>query len=86
MTSRLLPLRSKSLGLVSQEVRIPADRNAAKADTRFGEVVGTITDGRFDIPTTVAGFGDALYVVNARFTTPPTPSTPYTVVRVAARP
>ncbi|HEU0304904.1 MAG TPA: hypothetical protein VFR32_10025 [Gaiellaceae bacterium] len=47
-----------------------------------GEVVLHITDPRFDIPTTVDEFGKWLYVVNARFTTPPTPATTYTVVQV----
>jgi sugar lactone lactonase YvrE len=48
-----------------------------------GEVVGTITDPDFDVPTTVAAFGDALYAVNARFGTPPGPDTAYDVVRVS---
>jgi hypothetical protein len=34
------------------------------------------------VPTTIAAFGDALYAVNARFDTPPTPDTDYDVVRV----
>lgn len=32
-----------------------------------GEVINQITDSRFRIPTTIAPFGNALYVVNARF-------------------
>ena len=44
-------------------------------DLRSGAVVRTITDADFDVPTTVAAFGNALYVVNARFSTPPTPGT-----------
>lgn len=51
-------------------------------DLSSGEVVDTLTDPNFDIPTTVARFGGALYAVNARFSTPPTPSTTYTIVRV----
>jgi sugar lactone lactonase YvrE len=47
-----------------------------------GEIVNVITSPSFDVPTTIAAFGDALYVVNARFTTPPTPATSYNVVRV----
>jgi sugar lactone lactonase YvrE len=47
-----------------------------------GEVVDTITDPGFDIPATAAFLAGALYVTNARFTTPPTPETTYTVVRV----
>jgi len=42
----------------------------------------TITDPRFDVPTTAARFGDRLYLVNARFTTPPTPATTYNAVAV----
>lgn len=40
------------------------------------------TDPRFDVPTTVAAFGKRLYLPNARFSTPPTPDTTYTVVAV----
>jgi hypothetical protein len=48
-----------------------------------GQVSGMpLTDPDFDIPTTVTGFGNALYAVNARFTTPPAPGTAYDVVRV----
>jgi sugar lactone lactonase YvrE len=45
-----------------------------------GELVETLTDPRFDVPTTVAAFGDRLYLPNARFNTPPEPTTPYNVV------
>ena len=38
----------------------------------------------FDVPTTVARFGSRLYLPNARFSTPPTPTTTYTVVQVPA--
>jgi sugar lactone lactonase YvrE len=50
-----------------------------------GRVVRTITSAGFDIPTTVARFGPWLYLPNARFTTPPTSETPYSVTRVPAR-
>jgi sugar lactone lactonase YvrE len=50
-----------------------------------GQVIGTISNPNFDIPTTIAAFGNALYAVNARFSTPPTPSTTYSIVRVAAQ-
>ncbi|WLW51131.1 SMP-30/gluconolactonase/LRE family protein [Streptomyces sp. YU58] len=43
----------------------------------------TVTDPRFDVPTTAARFGDRLYLVNARFTTPPTPETTYNAVAVS---
>ena len=43
-----------------------------------GTLVNTITDPRFDVPTTAAVFGNRLYLPNARFTTAPTPDTVYT--------
>jgi sugar lactone lactonase YvrE len=51
-------------------------------DLSSGAIVGTITDPDFDVPTTVARFGSRLYLPNARFTTPPTPTTPYDIVQV----
>jgi sugar lactone lactonase YvrE len=51
-------------------------------DLGSGRVIGTISSPTFDTPTTVARFGSRLYAVNARFTTPATPSTTYTVVEV----
>jgi sugar lactone lactonase YvrE len=42
-----------------------------------GTVVRKVTDPRFDVPTTVAAFGGRLYLPNARFTTTPTPTSPY---------
>jgi sugar lactone lactonase YvrE len=50
-----------------------------------GSVAATITDSRFDVPTTIDEFAGGLYLVNARFTTPPTPDTPYNIVRVPHR-
>ena len=47
-----------------------------------GELVRTIDDADFDVPTTIARFGSSLYAVNARFTTPPTPQTDYWITRV----
>ena len=51
-------------------------------DLSSGTVVDRITSASFDVPTTIARHGNALYAVNARFSTPPTPDTTYTVVRV----
>jgi sugar lactone lactonase YvrE len=42
-----------------------------------GALVREITSPDFDIPTTAAAFDGRLYLPNARFTTPPTPDTPY---------
>jgi len=44
-----------------------------------GTVVRKVTDPRFDVPTTVAAFAGRLYLPNARFSTTPTPTTPYSV-------
>ncbi|SHG81534.1 Sugar lactone lactonase YvrE [Streptoalloteichus hindustanus] len=47
-----------------------------------GTVTTRVTDPRFDVPTTVASFRDRLYLPNARFNTPPRPTTPYNVVSI----
>ncbi len=56
-----------------------------EAGFRSGTVTDTLTDPDFQVPTTIAGIGSRLYAVNARFGTPPTPETEYTVVRVERR-
>jgi sugar lactone lactonase YvrE len=47
-----------------------------------GSITRTITDPKFDVPTTIARSGGRNYVVNGKFNTPPTPTTPYEVVKV----
>jgi sugar lactone lactonase YvrE len=49
-----------------------------------GTLQATLTDARFDVPTTVAKFANRLYLPNARFTTPPTPDTPYSANAITA--
>jgi sugar lactone lactonase YvrE len=56
------------------------DREAGAAT-----VTRTITDPRFDVPTTVGKFGHRLYLPNARFGTTPEPTTEYDVIGVSAR-
>jgi sugar lactone lactonase YvrE len=51
-------------------------------DFASGEVISTITDEDFDTPSTAALFDGSLYAVNARFSTPPTPTTTYSIVAV----
>jgi sugar lactone lactonase YvrE len=51
-------------------------------DLETGTVIDTITSPGFDVPTTIAEFGRRLYVVNARFGTPPTAETPYWVTQI----
>jgi sugar lactone lactonase YvrE len=47
-----------------------------------GTLVDTLTSDDFDVPTTVAALGNSLYLPNARFTTPPTPTTQYSITRI----
>lgn len=51
-------------------------------DLEHARVTDTITSDVFDVPTTAARRGNSLYVVSAKFGTPPTPDTPYEIVRV----
>jgi streptogramin lyase len=51
-----------------------------------GVVLGQITDPGLDVPTTATVAGGRLWVVNARFTTPPTPDTEYWITQLPLRP
>lgn len=54
-----------------------------EAGATAGTVTGVLTDPAFDVPTTVAEFGDSLYAVNARFGVSNPGSAEYDVVRVS---
>jgi hypothetical protein len=55
-------------------------------DLASGQLVRSISDPAFRVPTTIAEFGKSLYAVNARFDVPnPGPDTDYDVVRVPKR-
>jgi sugar lactone lactonase YvrE len=54
-----------------------------KHGLRRGEIKRYLTDSDFDVPTTIAAKSGFLWAVNARFSTPATPTTPYDVVRVS---
>jgi sugar lactone lactonase YvrE len=60
--------------------RIAVDRGL-----NSGRILGYLTDPDFDVPTTIDDHGQRLYAVNARFGTPPTPTTRYDVVQVRKR-
>jgi len=47
-----------------------------------GRVIMRVTDPRLDTPTTVAAFGDRLYLPNARLNAPSTPTTTYDVMAI----
>jgi hypothetical protein len=51
-------------------------------DLSEGDMVEVLTDDDLDVPTTLDDHGGHLYVVNARFDTPPTPTTDYWVAVV----
>lgn len=55
------------------------------ASVRSGTVSGVIGDDTMDAPTTTAFAAGRLWTVNARFTTPPTPTTKYWITRLPAR-
>jgi sugar lactone lactonase YvrE len=51
-------------------------------DLTSGKVVDRLTHPNFNVPTTLAAFGDALYAVNAKFGAPSPNMIPYEIVRV----
>lgn len=76
-----LVLQGKTLYVVQNQLnQITAVR--LSSDYLSGEIVKTITDPDFAVPTTADVFGRRLYAVNAKFGTPPTPDTPYEIVQV----
>jgi sugar lactone lactonase YvrE len=85
-TSRLRPAtgscstarRSTSCGTCRTGVAVVA----LAPDLSSGTVGSHIMDSTFDVPTTIAEFGHRLYAVNARFTTPPGPTTSYSLTQV----
>ena len=52
---------------------------------RSGRITGYLTDPDFRVPTTIDDHGRRLYAVNARFGTPPTPTTDYDLVQLRKR-
>ncbi|MBA2895084.1 SMP-30/gluconolactonase/LRE family protein [Nonomuraea soli] len=76
-----LLLRGTTLYVVQNRLNTVTVLTLDEAATK-GTVTKRITDPRFDVPTTVAAWRGRLYLPNARFTTTPTPETPYTVVAV----
>jgi sugar lactone lactonase YvrE len=74
-------LHGRTLYVVQNRLNVVAKIQLNRSGTR-GELVSRTTDPSFDVPTTIAEYGNRLYLPNARFTTPPTPTTPYNVVSI----
>jgi sugar lactone lactonase YvrE len=80
-------------GLLLHGKRLHVVRNRANrvATLRLSRDLSTatlkreVTRPEVAVPTTIARHGSRLYVVNAKFGTPPTPTTPYEVVKVPKR-
>ena len=53
---------------------------------RSARLLGEITSPGLDIPTTATFAVGRLWAVNARFTTPPTPTTAYWITRLRVHP
>jgi sugar lactone lactonase YvrE len=75
-------LDGKVLYVVQNQTNVIA-KIALSASLRSGRVLRRISDPGFDVPTTIAELGSRLYAVNARFNTPPSPSTEYWITQVA---
>ena len=71
----------RTLYVVQNQLNRVAVIRLNAAGTR-GTLVDVRTDSDFQVPTTVANLGKWLYLPNARFGTPPTPDTEYSVVRI----
>jgi sugar lactone lactonase YvrE len=76
-----LLVRGKTLYVVRNQLNKVAVIRLNASGTR-GRLVDTLKSPDFDFPTTVAAFGNSLYLPNARFTTPPTPDTAYWITRI----
>jgi sugar lactone lactonase YvrE len=75
-------LVGKTLYVVQNQLNVVA-KIALSPDLSSGVVLERISDPGFDVPTTIARHGSRLYAVNARFSTPPTPTTDYWVTQFA---
>ena len=72
----------RTLYVVQNQLNRVAVFKLHRTGTR-GTLQRTITSPDFDVPTTIAAKGRWLYLPNARFSTPTTPQTTYTAVRVS---
>lgn len=75
-------LDGRTLYVVQNQLNLVA-RGDLAPDLSTGTVVSRTGAPSFDVPTTVARFGNRLYLVNARFTAPPVPTTEYWITQIA---
>ena len=73
-------LKGRTLYVVQNRLNQVAVVKLNRAGT--AGVVRSVTDPGFDVPATVDDFGHSLYLPNARFATPPTPTTEYWITRI----
>jgi sugar lactone lactonase YvrE len=73
-------LRGNILYVVQNQLNTVAAIRMNRTGTA-GRVITRVTDPRFDVPTTVAAFGNRLYLPNARFGANP-PATTFTAVAI----
>ncbi len=78
-----LELRGSTLYVVYGSGRDAVSVVELQQGGRSGRLTGTLTDPDLDRPTTAVVLAGSLYAVNGRFSTPPTRTTPYSVVEVA---
>lgn len=79
-----LLVRGRTLYVVQNRLNRVAVLRLNRAGTA-GRLVDTLTSPDFDVPTTVAAYGRSLYLPNARFSTPTSPTTDYWVTRIDRR-
>ena len=80
-----LELNGRTLYVVRNQLNLVAVLRLSN-DSRRARLVGEITSPDLAIPTTATKTLGALWVVNARFDTPPTPTTDYWITRLPLRP
>jgi hypothetical protein len=84
-----LELRGRTLYVVQGFVRqgLPPQVSVVHLGDRLtrGRVVDELTNPGLDFPSTVTLAAGRLWVVNARFSTPPTPTTQYWITRLPRR-
>lgn len=72
-------LAGRTLYVVQNRANLVAEVRLSRRLTT-GSLVSRTGNPAFDVPTTIARFGNRLYAVNARFGTTPTPDTPQDVI------